>query len=937
MDLDRRAADPLRERAKELRCLYAVSDVMETPGLSIEDTLQRVAERLPEGWQYPDVCRARITYRGVSYETPGFEQTRWVQRANIFAAGTLAGSLEVAYLENHSSSSDDPFLLEEHKLINTVASWLGRYIQTAQERLPDAARAGVDRQSKPRPEWELILDVLKETDRVRWTRVLRRLMNHLSKLGVPGVQGLITQFDPATYAERDRDSRGANQPLPRRDVESVHRLFDELIQVASITVPPEDLAVLLKQWMRQDSLGFLALATEQRDRSLVEFSELVNRFCRSVREGETALSHADELNVRVALARRFLTDRLSFVGAAKEYLTIHDYGRLLTHVIGPPQGDGTLGGKTSGLFLAEHILKRKGKGNPLIERIRVPHAWFLTSDGLFEFVRYNSLEDTQSFKYSTPEEVRQGYPYLEQIFKHSFFPPEMLNGLKVALDDLGDWPLIVRSSSLLEDNEGAAFSGKYRSLFLPNTGTKEERLTALTDAIAEVYASVFGPDPIQYRKERGLVDFMEEMGVLIERVVGTRVGKYFFPAFAGVAFSHTEFRWSPRIRREDGIIRLVAGLGTRAVDRVGDDYPTLVCPGQPGLRINVTPEEMVHYSQRFIDVLNLETGKFESPSIQALLRDIDGQFPLLDKIVSIYTDGSLRRPLGGLVRASLDQAVITFGGLLDDSDFLRQVRGMLEILEDALGTPVDVEFAHDGKDLYILQCRPQSGVGDERRVPVPTMVPLARRILSAHRYVTTAQVTGIRYVVYVDALEYGQLRTWNDMVAVGEVVSRLNALLPRRSFILVGPGRWGSRGDITLGVRVTYADISNTLMLVEVARKRGGYVPDLSFGTHFFQDLVESKIRYLAVYPDEEGVVFNESFFLKSPNILGSLLPEYAYLEPVVRVIDVTQVAEGAELQVIMDGERDEALGFLTDGPIRTGGLAVSGRQPGAAGARLTT
>jgi len=194
------------------------------------------------------------------------------------------------------------------------------------------------------------------------------------------------------------------------------------------------------------------------------------------------------------------------------------------------------------------------------------------------------------------------------------------------------------------------------------------------------------------------------------------------------------------------------------------------------------------------------------------------------------------------------------------------------------------------------------------------MVPPSRRILSAHRYVTTAQVTGIRYVVYVDALEYGQLKTWNDMVAVGEVVSRLNALLPRRSFILVGPGRWGSRGDITLGVRVTYADISNTLMLVEVARKRGSYVPDLSFGTHFFQDLVESKIRYLAVYPDEEGVVFNESFFLKSPNILGSLLPEYAYLEQVVRVIDVTQVAEGAELQVIMDGERDEALGFLTDG-----------------------
>ena len=110
--------------------------------------------------------------------------------------------------------------------------------------------------------------------------------------------------------------------------------------------------------------------------------------------------------------------------------------------------------------------------------------------------------------------------------------------------------------------------------------------------MAEVYASIFNPDAIQYRAERGLLDYYEEMGVLIQRVVGTRVGKYFFPAFAGVAFNNNEFRWSPRIRREDGVLRLVAGLGTRAVDRVGNDYPLLVSPGQPGIRVNVTPEQV---------------------------------------------------------------------------------------------------------------------------------------------------------------------------------------------------------------------------------------------------------------------------------------------------------------------------------------------------------
>ena len=86
--------------------------------------------------------------------------------------------------------------------------------------------------------------------------------------------------------------------------------------------------------------------------------------------------------------------------------------------------------------------------------------------------------------------------------------------------------------------------------------------------------------------------------------------------------------------------------------------------------------------------------------------------------------------------------------------------------------------------------------------------------------------------------------------------------------MLIGPGRWGSRGDIKLGVSVSYSDINNTAMLLEVARKRGNYVPDLSFGTHFFQDLVESDIKYLPLYPDDPGVVFNEAFLLGAPNLL---------------------------------------------------------------------
>ena len=121
---------------------------------------------------------------------------------------------------------------------------------------------------------------------------------------------------------------------------------------------------------------------------------------------------------------------------------------------------------------------------------------------------------------------------------------------------------------LLEDSFGAAFAGKYKSLFIANQGSKKERLAELIDAIAEVYASTFGPDPIEYRREQGLLDYHEEMGILIQEVVGKKVGDYFFPAFAGVALSNNEFRWSNRIKLEDGLVRMVPGLGTRAVDRV---------------------------------------------------------------------------------------------------------------------------------------------------------------------------------------------------------------------------------------------------------------------------------------------------------------------------------------------------------------------------------
>jgi predicted nucleotidyltransferase len=483
----------------------------------------------------------------------------------------------------------------------------------------------------------------------------------------------------------------------------------------------------------------------------------------------------------------------------------------------------------------------------------------------------------------------------------------------LALDDLGDCPLIVRSSSLLEDRTGAAFSGKYKSLFLANQGTKAERLAALLDAVAEVYASIFGPDPIEYRAERNLLDVHEEMGIMIQEVVGVRVGDYFLPAFSGVAFSNNEFRWSPRIKREDGLVRLVPGLGTRAVDRVADDFPVLLSPGQPGLRVNTTADEILRYSPKMLDLINLETGSFETVLLSDLMKECGNDLPQIRKLASLVEHDAIRRPGGFMDDLTKKDAIITFEGLATETPFLTQMATLLKVLRETLGMPVDIEFASDGQDLHLLQCRAQSYTEDSAPAPIPRDLAKRRVLFTAHRYISNGRIPDITHVVWIDPEEYAKLPELADLKAVGQVVGRLNKVLPKRQFILMGPGRWGSRGDIRLGVSVTYSEINNTALLVEVAHATGKYVPELSFGTHFFQDLVEAQIRYLPLYPGEEENVLNELYFRRGENLLPDLVPEFAHLSDVVRVIEVPRESEGRILRVLMNADLEEAVGFLAE------------------------
>jgi hypothetical protein len=347
------------------------------------------------------------------------------------------------------------------------------------------------------------------------------------------------------------------------------------------------------------------------------------------------------------------------------------------------------------------------------------------------------------------------------------------------------------------------------------------------------------------------------------------------------------------------------------VDRLADDYPILVAPGQPGLRVNVTIDEQVRYSPSRVDVIDLQSNTFETVALQEVLRATGPGYPALPLVFSALSHDRLRpaSALSGDIEGG--PLVANFEGLLARTPFLTQMKALLDRLEEALGVPVDIEFAHDGADLYLLQCRPQSSGPEDAPAPIPRDVAPEAVVFSARRHVSNAVLPEITHIVYVDPDGYAALPERRALQAVARAVGALNEALPRRRFILMGPGRWGSRGDIRLGVGVTYADISNTALLVEIARKRGDYMPDVSFGTHFFQDLVEAQIRYLPLYPDDPGIAFNEAFLGGAPNLLPRLLPQYAELADVVRVIDVPAAAEGRILRVSMNADLDEAIAYL--------------------------
>jgi len=905
----------LQERAKELNCLYKIEELLSMEiNTPLKKLLQSVVEILPSGWQYPEICQAKIIYGDHKFESNKYVETIWVQTSDICVQENIVGLVSVSYRKKVPKIKGSYFIKEEVKLINTVADRIGHTILHHETRKVIYKWEDIkeDISKKRASKWQAIMDTLKKSDKKLFIYISRKMLRNLCLSGIEEANILLKQFDKKRSTDSHNGSDDINRPSQRQTMHYLMELSNDIFHIASENMSENQILSNIEKWMLEDRSKFLVRAIDDPNSSLNEIIDAITRYKYLQRDGIT-LSTSVQKGLKVSLARRFLYDQLEFIKVAKNYIDVSDYYDIVDRIIFHSGSHGNLGGKSAGLFLATNIISKMEGQRDLLKNLKVPKTWYITSDGLIKFLYYNHMEDVNEQKYKDIEEIRLEYPNIVQIFKNSQFPPKIINGLSAVIEDSGSNPLIVRSSSILEDRLGAAFSGKYKSLFLANQGTKKERLEALVDAIAEVYASTFAPDPIEYRMERGLLDFFEQMGILIQEVVGTRIGNYFLPSFAGVAFSNNEFCWSTRIKREDGLIRLVPGLGTRAVDRLSDDYPILVAPGKPKLRVNHAPDEILKYAPKMIDVINLENNTFETIELSYLFKKFGNKIPAIQHIVSIYDDNMIHNPTSLFnIDFEKDELVVTFEGLFKKTPFIQQIKTILQVLKETIGSPVDIEFAHDGTNLYLLQCRPQSFSTEDHPAKIPKNIPNNKIIFSANKYISNGSVYDITHIVYVDPDSYKKISDLSELQNIGRIVGKLNKLLPKKQFILMGPGRWGSRGDIKLGVDVTYSDINNTAILIEIATKSGNYVPELSFGTHFFQDLVEASIRYLPLYPDDKNITFNNRFFTNSQNILPDLLPKNKSLSKYVKVIDIPKTTGGLTLRVLMNSEQETALGFLT-------------------------
>ncbi len=579
------------------------------------------------------------------------------------------------------------------------------------------------------------------------------------------------------------------------------------------------------------------------------------------------------------LGRLVFPDDPAMTPLIQRYLDLDDLLAVRDRMI----GIGSIGGKAMGMLLARAILRHDTP--ELHARLEAHDSFYVGTEVFDTFFVQNGL-------WWIRRRQRDPATFLQQLGEahtrilQGTFTASTLRQFEGMLDYFGEWPFIVRSSSRLEDRYGNAFAGQYDSVFCANRGSREQRLSDLLDAVRKVYASTLSEHALRYRQRRGLLDAHEQMALLIMRVSGTAGRRHYHPHAAGVGLSSNPYRWNPRIDMNAGVIRLVAGLGTRAVDRTDDDYTRLIALNAPELRPETNFGAIARYTQRRMDALDLQDNQVVSAPFAELAGE-EADFPF-----ALFT-----------TREQEDRpAFLTFDGLIRQTGFVQDMRRMLATLSAAYRHPVEIEFALNvlpggGYRINLLQCRPLQvrkveGVADAR-----PPADAASLIAAQGAVIGPGRVIRPDRLVYVVPARYAEL-SLPDRISVARLLGRINRASAGRSLLVLGPGRWGSR-DPWLGIPVVFAEINHVSALCEIVAMHDTLVPDVSLGTHFINELIEADMLYFALFPQREGNRIDEAAILARPNRLLELVPDTDRWTGTLHVAD----AEAGALTLYADAE----------------------------------
>ena len=682
---------------------------------------------------------------------------------------------------------------------------------------------------------------------------------------------------------------------------------------------PEELYVTpLKVWNRYSQTMFLGHKFNPRTRSVkvLQDGQEVSKYYKALNsdkyQGGQTLDSWERYMLQVRMkyeegqniddecdkiCELMMTKDEKMLSRIKEYFTFEDYITIYDRRV----GSGLVGGKSCGMLLARKIIERNCP-DIYNNNFEPDDSFYIGSDLFYTYIVSNGLWDLR-VKQRTPEGYYKYGKELEEALKNGTFSDQIKREFIKILDYFGQNPIIVRSSSFLEDGYGNAFAGKYESVFCVNRGSLEERLAAFEEAVKTVYSSTMNISALEYRKINGLDDTDEQMALLVQRVSGSYYGDYFFPTAAGVGFSYSPYSPLPDMDNSKGMLRLVMGLGTKAVDRTKKDYPRIINLDKPEVTLMKDIKEKHRYSQHYLDVIDLKEITLHDIPVDDGLEVIPGHA----KRVLVEHDREAERMFRERGQRR-DIVFVNCEGMVKNKEFIGDMKEILSTLQTAYEYPVDIEYTvnvgeNNTYNINLLQCRPLQVSVNNEVIEMPEGKDVFFHIKESSMGMSRKNI--IDTICYVDPHKYYEY-PYAQKSSIPRIISDVNAYCKNndKTAILIVPGRIGTSSP-ELGIPVVFADISHFAAILEESYSEVGYMPELSFGSHMFQDLVEAEIYYGALFENEKNLEFNKKMVYERPNILKDINPNLSdEIYDMIQVIDFDE--DKAELY--HDMNKDETL-----------------------------